>query len=743
MRRSSSWIILLAATPFLGTTATAQPLPPPKTGYTLERLSSFPLIHGRSPAGAVMSPDGSKIVYGWNTTGERRLDVYVMDFPSGQTRRILESSSVPQPLRQDDSRTELQKKEEALYDGGISNFMWSPDGHEILSSYRGRTWTYSPDGSNLKPLFDTNEPVSGPSYSPNGRYIAFLRNGNVFRWDRVERDLKQLTYNNKPGTTVDGFVWSPNSKRLAIYWSDNTRSGGHVMMDFTKQRAEVVSIGRMWNGDRSVNNQVGFVDADGGLITFVEGLPRYMWITGMDWSPDSSYLGVAWIKEDFQEFTLSVASPTRKRKWDAYTEKAPSNYIPDFRNFSWTRSGDLLFTTDIIDGKWANRSVMAVDPFGKNLRPVYAKNHDVVGMLRPKNSDRLFLVTMKRGGTITEITVLEPNGKETEHIVFESGMNTPSQFDDCSPPMVSEDGTKVATLANTFGQPNELYALEPTAKRLTNSQPEEFKKIQWATPQRVSFPGPDGRMIGATLLVPPGAKPGDKRPAVVTNIYANSGKVAWSGYNDNYLVMELGFVVLNVDFRASWGYGGEFNSGYYEKMGLIDADEAVKAKEYLVSLGYVNPDRVGIWGWSYGGFLTCMVMNTKPGVFDTGVAVASVTDWRQYNEWYTRRRIGMVSEKEDIFLKNSPVNSAATMAGNLYLVHGILDDNVLFQDVVQLSQKYIENGRHFDSLFYPRGDHGMWRDDERPHIMSAIHRYLYHKLTRPADAPVLQPVTAP
>jgi len=211
--------------------------------------------------------------------------------------------------------------------------------------------------------------------------------------------------------------------------------------------------------------------------------------------------------------------------------------------------------------------------------------------------------------------------------------------------------------------------------------------------------------------------------------WANSGKVAWSGYNDNYLVMELGFVVLNVDFRASWGYGGEFNSGYYEKMGLIDADEAVKAKEYLVSLGYVNPDRVGIWGWSYGGFLTCMVMNTKPGVFDTGVAVASVTDWRQYNEWYTRRRIGMVSDKEDIFLKNSPVNSAATMAGNLYLVHGILDDNVLFQDVVQLSQKYIENGRHFDSLFYPRGDHGMWRDDERPHIMSAIHRYLYHKLT--------------
>jgi len=86
-----------------------------------------------------------------------------------------------------DSRTELQKKEEALYDGGISNFMWSPDGHEILSSYRGRTWTYSPDGSNLKPVFDTNEPVFSPSYSPNGRYLAFLRNGNVFRWDRASQ----------------------------------------------------------------------------------------------------------------------------------------------------------------------------------------------------------------------------------------------------------------------------------------------------------------------------------------------------------------------------------------------------------------------------------------------------------------------------------------------------------------------------------------------------------------------------
>lgn len=702
---------------------------------------SFPQVAGRSPSSVAMSPDGQRVVFSWNRTGERMMDVWMMDFPNGQPTEVLKAANFPQPINQDDSRTEEQKKEQALYDGGPGGYQWSPDGQEVLFGYRGRTWLMDRNGGNLRPLIDANLGAGSWQYSPDGKYLGFMLNGNVFRMDRKTREMKQLTTISRSGTSVSGFVWSPDSKSLAVAWSDNSRMGRHIMMDFTQQRATVVNIQRMWNGDKSVNAQLGIVSADGGLIQFVSNLPRYHWGSGLEWSPDSRALVYGWFSEDFKEWTASVVLRTNPtRALTAYTEKAPSNYVPDFRSVGWTRKGDLLFTTDIIDGKWGYRSLMTCTRFGENLRPVYAEQHDIAAFVRPKDSDRIFLVTMARGGTTTELTVLEPDGRRTVHSVFDDGVITPPGFDEATNPIVSDDGRFVATLPSRPGQNPEIYALEPRMARLTTSQMPEFAKITWAETRKVQFEAPDGKMITGTLWVPPGAKAGDRRPAVVSGIYANSAKMSWGGYVENYMASELGMVVLQVDYRASWGYGGEFNSGYYQSMGVIDSDESVAAKEFLASTGYVNPDRVGIWGWSYGGFLTLMVMTTKPGVYDTGVAVASVTDWRQYNEWYTRRRLGMVNEVPEVFKKTSPVNFAGQLQGNLLMVHGMLDDNVLFQDIVQFSQEAMKAGRHFDSLFYPRGDHSMGRIEERPHVYSAIVRYLYHKLNRPDGVPAIEPI---
>ncbi len=639
-----------------------------------------------------MSPDGNQIVFGWNKTGERMVDVWIVDYPNGTPKQILASKDIPRFPRQEDRRTELEKREEQLYDGGFSNFQWSPDSKTIMGSYRGRVWLFDPDGKNLRPLIDTQEQISNPTFSPDGKMIAFIRGGNLFRIELATGMIRQLTFVSGTGGTVDGFTWSPDSKNLAVTWGDSSRFGRHVMMDFTKQRAEVVNISRLWTGDRAINVQLGMVSVDGGLIRFVPRLPRYMWVTDLEWSPDSRWFSIGWVSEDFQEYTLSALYVPQFARIDVVKEKAPSKYITDFRTHFWSRdSSKIYFTTDLLEGKWGNRSLLTVDPLNSKVEKIYAKDHDIAAAGRPRESDRIFLVTQKRSGLKTEITILEPNGKETEHIVFEDGVNTPTGFDSASLPLISHDGTKVATLANKRTLNSELYALEPTQRRITTSQLPEFSKIAWADHTPVSFPGPDGRTIHGVLITKPGLDKTKKHPAFISSMYANSGKMSWGGYFENYAAMELGMVVLQVDFRASWGYGGEFNAGYHKSMGVIDSDEAVKAHEYLVGLGYVRPDRVGVWGWSYGGYLTCMIMLTRPGVFDTGVAVASVTDWRQYNEWYVRRRLGLPSEDPEVFVKTSPVHHAKGLQGNLFLVHGMLDDNVLYQDVAQLKQKLIES----------------------------------------------------
>lgn len=725
-------LLPIAAALCLAAGAAAQGRALPSDPYSIERLQQYPIISGRSPAGAAMAPNGTRIVFGWNQTGGRKLDVWVLDYPNGAKRQIVDASKIDDLPRQDDSRTELEKKEQLLYDGGISGFKWSPSSDEILFSYKGRIWLVRPDGSGLHPLFDGNTGAHSADYSPDGKWIAYIQGVNVFRVDRRSGAIKQLTFVSKPQTAVESFDWSPDSKNLAVFWSDSSKSGHGVMMDFSKDRGEVVNIQRMWNGDLEVNNQVGIVPSEGGLIKFVDGLPRYLWLKDYAWSPDSSRLALGWIGGDFKSYTISLVLASSAKKLDVYKETAPKNYINDWRPIAWTRNAkQILLGTDIVDNSLTWRSIVSMDADGKNVRPVFAEKFDVGAMVRPKDSDRLVLVTAGRSPLTTEITVVEPDGKRTTHTVIPDGYSTPKNFDDAAAPLVSDDGTKMATLASDRKINSELYAVEPEMKRLTESQLPEFKKIAWADVKEVTFPGPEGQTLHGLLFTKPGADPNVRRPAVLSNIYADSGKAAWGGYVENYIAMNLDMSVLCVDFAASWGYGGEFDSAYYRKMGLIDADEAVAAKNYLSSLSFVRPDRVGIWGWSYGGYLTCMTLLTKPGVFNTGVAVASVTDWGTYNEWYTRRRLGLVKDDKDIFAKTSPITYAAGLQDNLLLVHGIMDDNVLFQNSALLAEKLIEAGKYFDIFVFPRDDHSIGKEASRPEVFGKIVRYLNEKLNAP------------
>lgn len=720
---------------FVYVSAGAQQLPPSE--LTIERLYSYPLIHGRSPASPAMSPSGKHIVYGWNKTGERKLDVWLMDFPSGKAKPIVAAARIEPFPRQDDERTEEEKKEELLYDAGISGFQWAPDGKEFLFQYKGRVWTCSLDGKQLEPLIDAGNGQKAATYSPDGKAIGYLQGQNLFRFDRKTGRIKQLTFLSKAKTEIDGYTlansyaWSPDGKRIALAWSDTSKFGSHIMMDFSKDRAKVVDIQREWVGDSPLNVKVGVIPAEGGLIKFLDGLPTYLWLTGLEWSPDSNSLGIGWMDETFQEWNLSTANLATMRREDCYTEKAPKNYIPDFRPFVWTRdSKGFVFGTDIIDGAFGFRSIMKVGVDGKGLEKLYAEKHDVTSLKRPKDSDRLFLSVLADSALTGEIVVLEPNGKQTRHKMIENGMSTPVQFDESGDPLVSDDGRLVATMASNRQTNPELYAVEPRAARLTHSQTPLFQKVRWSSYEEVTFTAPDGKPVRALLILPPNLDKSKSHPAVISNLYANSAKRSWSGYLENYLASELGVVVLQVDFRGSWGYGGEFNSGYAKSLGVVDSDELVAAKGYLASLGYVRPDRVGLYGWSYGGFLTCMAMFTKPGVFDTGVAVASVTDWKNYNEWYVRRRLGLVKDDAEVYKKTSPIHHAAGLQGNLLLVHGMLDDNVLYHDTARLYQKLIDSGKYFDSVSYPKDNHSIGRNESRPHVFGTIARYLYFKLSR-------------
>jgi len=710
---------------------------PDQDGIPFDRLNVFPTLSGRSPSGATMSPNGKHIVFSWNTTGARKRDLWIMDYPSGEKRMLWAADQVPQPLNQDDSRTDAQRKEQELYDGGFGGgAVWAPDSKEFLVAYRGRTWKYRLDQKKFEPLFDGSLSAGAYEYTEDGKYLVFLYNSNVWRMDRKSGGLKQLTFVTKGSTAVGGFATSPNGKWVAVNWSNFGYQGSHVMMDFTQDRSTVRNISRMWNGDvRSLDEQYGIVPIDGGLIKYATGIPRAHWGlgsrgSGWSWAPDSSGFLVGWKSEDHKEWTLSYINATDGKQLPIYHETAPKNYINNWRPFEWAEDSKSIFLgTDMADGHFTNRHIEKLSKNGREVVPYFKRNYDVAGFQKAGKTDRLILTTQSRNELLGELTLVESNGTTEQVIIHEDGWSSPVDFEGAGDVLCSEDGKSIVTMAGAYNINPELYAVKPVAKRLTQSQLPEFEKLTWAKPKLFSFPGPEGATVHAQMTLPPGYRPGQRVPFVISNMYANSGKLDWDGYISNYMTQALGFGVVKVDFRASWGQGGEFNSGYYQKMGLIDSEEAVACKKWLVDQGFADPERCGVWGWSYGGFLTCMIQLAQPGNFKTGVAVASPTDWKSYNHWYTRQRLGLADKDKAIFEKTSPISYADKLQGDLLLVHGMLDDNVLFQDSVRLSMKMIDAGMNFETFYYPRDDHSIGRDETRKHVFRLIVQHLYDQLS--------------
>lgn len=704
-----------------------------KVPFSIERLNQYPLIQGRSPAGAELSPDGSTLVFGWNRTGAKVLDVYTCDVKSGRIRRILLASAIGWLPQQDtppeEAKDMIEERQKA--DVGIGQFTWAPDGKQIAFSYKGRVWLMDADGKNLHPLVDASLGIFQPKFSPDGKWIAFEMNANVYRIDRVTGEIKQLTFISKPKTRINEFTWSPDSQNLLVAWSDSSKVGSATMIDFTKGRGTAVTIQRDWNGDLSQNVKFGVVPVAGGLIKFIEGIPTSCWPSNPDWSPDSKKIAVGWFSDDFKQFSISLANWPTAKSTVIYNEKAPENYESDWRPVLWSKdSKNVIFGTDISDNKFIFRSVFEVNADSHQVSPVFVRNYAVGSVSRPKDSSHLILVTAGRSPLSTEVHILSGDGDKTI-VPIENGYATASEFDSAAPPLMSDDGNVLVAPVGNRTTPNDLYTLFPQVKRLTNSPTSDFKKIPWANVTEVTFPGPEGATMHGLLFVPPNLDKSQLHPAVVSNIYGDSGKDHWGGFMENQLAMNHGMVVLALDFRASWGYGGAFDTGYYRKMGLIDADEAADAAKYLSSLPYVNKKRLGIWGWSYGGFLTLMTMLTKPGVYDTGVAVAPVTDWTTYNEWYTRRRLGLAKDDPEIYKKTSPISYASGLQGNLLICHGIVDNNVLFENTAVMMENFIRANKFVDLMIFPKDDHSISRESSRPYVMGRILNYLVTELTRP------------
>jgi dipeptidyl aminopeptidase/acylaminoacyl peptidase len=318
---------------------------------------------------------------------------------------------------------------------------------------------------------------------------------------------------------------------------------------------------------------------------------------------------------------------------------------------------------------------------------------------------------------ITHFYRMPTNGGEITQLTSMKGGNEVS---------LSPDEKWLAIRYSYSNKPWELYLQEnkvgAKAKQITQSTSAEFNSYAWREPAMISFKNRYGADVYARLYVP--AKPHPDKPAVVFVHgagYLQNVHYWWSQYFRefmfNNLLTDAGYTVLDIDYTASSGYGRNHRTGIYRHMGGKDLSDQVDGVKLLVEKYGVNPKHVGLYGGSYGGFITLMGLLTEPEVFSSGAALRSVTDWAHYNHGYTSNILNEPALDEKAYKLSSPIYFADGLKGNLLMCHGMVDENVQFQDIVRFSQRLIELGKNkWELAVYPVEDHGFtepasWTDE--------------------------------
>jgi dipeptidyl aminopeptidase/acylaminoacyl peptidase len=358
---------------------------------------------------------------------------------------------------------------------------------------------------------------------------------------------------------------------------------------------------------------------------------------------------------------------------------------------------------------------------GNDLRQLTSGSWEVHGVDISPSNDRFYLTTNEGSPHEQHFHHMQFDGTDRTRITTMPGRQ------DATP---SPDGSQIAFVHSTANEPPELYVAAnragADARRITTSPTAEWRSFPWITPEIVHVPARDGVQVPARIYRPQdvGAQPNGAAVIFVHGAgYLQNVHNWWSTYYREYmfhhLLAQRGYVVLDIDYRGSAGYGRDWRTAIYRHMGGKDLTDQVDGSRYLQQTFGIDPERIGIYGGSYGGFITLMALFTAPESFGAGAALRSVTDWAHYNHGYTGRILNLPQDDTLAYRRSSPIYFAEGLEDPLLIAHGMVDTNVHFSDVVRLAQRLIELGKtDWEMAVYPVENHAFvepssWADEYR------------------------------
>jgi len=680
--------------------------------WPIEKLYTRPWVWGTSPESLTWSKNGKVLVFAWNAEGNRFLDLYAYHPDLKKRLRLTNLDPFQDDLLLSAEEKDDVRKRYIAPAAGLTRFSVSNDGALVAFGFKGDLWTVPADGS--KPplrLTRTQAAESAPKLSPDGGRLASVRGGQVVVQDLKTGQIWQVTAIESPGS-LNAYDWSPDGTR---FWYTVHKGAARQMPlpNYSGRFVTANSFPRSVAGEDPLEESVFTIAAEGGKPVAMKLAPwgGKTYADDPVWSPDSKKLLYRTTELTMQKqqilvmdagtgVSVAVAEDTDP----AWVFTSESGWSPDSSRVWFTSERDgfaHLYTVPAAGGKADQVTRGKFEVRGERFShpPQWA-------------GDWLYFSSTEDGPSERHFYRIRPDGSAKEKLSRQEGINDG---------LASEDGRHIAWSLASLNQPLDLWV---DSHRVTESPRPEFRSVAWPRTRFVEFPSRvDRQTVRAKILLPPGYDPaarnGRKWPCVFFIHgagYATSVLKQWGSYVDQRFVFNAhlasrGYVIMDLDYRGSSGYGRDWRTGVYLHMGGKDLEDVLGAVDYLAGLGNVDMARLGIWGISYGGFMTNMALFQAPGVFRAGSSWAAVNDWENYNAWYTSERLGKPTVYPEAYRRSSPISFSGSLRDQLLIVHGMVDSNVLFQDAVQLTEKLLQEGKQFEHFYYPQEDHGFVRDE--------------------------------